>query len=80
MAMLTISIIGTEFIVVYTPLYWSFFSYTASAEIQHSMHRKRRSVIISAEFSGKQSHEIGPWSADSMPCLGYLQEGLEHIL
>ena len=29
--------------------------YKASAEIQRGI------VIISAEFGGKQSHEIGPW-------------------
>ncbi len=38
------------------PHYWAFFAYTASAEILRS---KQRMVIVSAEFGGKQSHEIG---------------------
>ena len=36
------------------PHYYAFYAYTASAEF------KRRIVMISAEFGGKQSHGIGP--------------------
>ena len=43
---------------VRTPHYWAFYAYKASAEIQH-LPRRRRMVIVSAEFGGKQSHKIG---------------------
>ena len=39
--------------------YFTLLAYKASAEIRR-LHRKRRMVIVSAEFGGKQSHEIGP--------------------
>ena len=52
-----ISQASREFLLVclLSPRYSAFFSYTTSADC------KRRMVILSAEFVGKQSHEIGPW-------------------
>ena len=40
------------------PRFYAFFAYTASAEVMR-LHSKQRMVIVSAEFSGEQGHEIG---------------------
>ena len=44
------------------------FLYTARAGIQH-LHSTRKMVIVRADFSGKQSHEIGPSSTKIVPQL-----------
>ena len=51
-----------NFLLVRTPSYLAFFTYTASAKIW-CLPCKWRMVIVSAEFDGKQSHDIGPLDA-----------------
>ena len=56
---------------VRTPLYHAFYAYKASAEIRR-LHVKGGIPIVSAEFGGKQSHEIGPCRADEGLGLSYI--------
>ena len=44
---------------MHTPCYKPFYDYTASADIW-LLPCKQRKVIVSTEFGGKQSHQIGP--------------------